>query len=245
MNILVVNGTEQKGCTYSMKELLLDTLGRENSITEYYLPRDCPEFCIGCKACFYKDITVCPHSKYTVPIWDAISAADLLILTSPVYVFHATGQMKALLDHYATKWMAHSPEKQIFSKQAVVITNAAGAGMNNVVKDIGDSLYYWGVARVYTVKQGLFESRWEFVTEKRKANIKRQCDIVYRRLKPVGNVKPSIGVKCRFFIMRMAQIMINKDLQKRGQPETRDHIYWMENGWLGKEKPWKAGKSNG
>ena len=65
MNILVVNGTEQKGCTYAIKELLLDTLGRENSITEYYLPRDCPEFCIGCKACFYKDITVCPHSKET------------------------------------------------------------------------------------------------------------------------------------------------------------------------------------
>ena len=239
MNIVVINGTEQKGCTFAMKEMFLDTVGPEHSITEYYLPADCPEFCIGCKACFYKDISICPHAQYTVPIWDAIGAADLLVFTSPVYVFHATGQMMALLDHYATKWMAHSPEKRIFSKQAVIITNSAGAGMKNVVKDIGDSLLYWGVARVYNIRQGLFESRWEYVTVKRKAEIKRQCQKVCGRLMPVGAVKPGIGTKGRFYIMRMAQKMIHKDLQKKGQPETIDHIHWQRNGWLDGGKPWQ------
>ena len=85
MNIVVINGTEHKGCTYAMKELFLDTVGRDNTVTEYYLPRDCPEFCTGCKACFFKDISVCPHARYTVPIWEAISAADLLVFTSPTY----------------------------------------------------------------------------------------------------------------------------------------------------------------
>jgi Na+-translocating ferredoxin:NAD+ oxidoreductase RNF subunit RnfB len=54
MNIIVINGTEQEGCTHAMKELFLDAVGRDDSIIEYYLPRDCPEFCTGCKACFYK-----------------------------------------------------------------------------------------------------------------------------------------------------------------------------------------------
>ena len=240
MNILVVNGTEQKGCTYAMKELFFDSVGKENTIVEYYLPRDCPDFCTGCKACFYMDISACPHSRYTVPIWEAISAADLLLFTSPVYVFHVTAQMKALLDHFGTKWMAHSPEKQMFSKQAVIITNSAGAGMSNVIKDIGDSLRYWGIARVYTIKQALFESRWEHVTEKRKAKIKRQCDKICRKIKSAGSVKPSIGVKVRFAIMQFSQVMINKNLQKKGQPMTRDYIYWKENGWLGKARPWKG-----
>ena len=239
MNITVINGTEQKGCTYAMKEMFLDTVGRGNTITEFYLPRDCPEFCIGCKACFNKDISVCPHSRYIVPIWNAVSAADLLVFTSPVYAFHVTAQMKALLDHFCTKWMAHSPEKQMFGKQAVIITNSAGAGMKNVIKDIGDSLRYWGVARVFSIKQGLFGASWEKVTAKRKANIKRQCENVCRRLKPQETVKPGIGIKGRFYIMRMAQKMIHKDLQKKGEPETADHIHWKKNGWLDGKKPWR------
>ena len=47
MNIVVVNGTQQKGCTYAMKEMFLDTIGRDNTITEFNLPADCPEFCTG------------------------------------------------------------------------------------------------------------------------------------------------------------------------------------------------------
>jgi len=239
MKIVVINGTQQKGSTYAMKEVFLDVVGRDNSITEFILPADCPEFCTGCKACFYSDISVCPHAKYTVPIWEAISAADLLVFASPVYVFHVTAQMKALLDHYATKWMAHSPEKQMFSKQAVIITNSAGAGMRNVIKDISDSLNYWGVARIYTVKQRLFESRWEHVTDKRKGEVIKQCEKVCHRLKRDGIVRPSLGVKGRFYIMRIAQNMMHKSQQKKNQPVTRDYIHWRENGWLDGKKPWK------
>ncbi|MDR1495619.1 MAG: flavodoxin family protein [Clostridiales Family XIII bacterium] len=239
MKIIVINGAEQKGCTYNMKEMFLDAVGRGHDVTEFTLPEDCPVFCTGCKACFYRDISVCPHREYTVPIWDAISAADLIVFTSPVYVFHATAQMKALLDHYGSKWMAHSPERQMFSKQAVIITNAAGMGMKNVARDIGDSLRYWGVARVFVIKQALFESRWELVAEKRKAAIKRSCARVSSRVTAAGAVKPSIGVKARFYIMRMAQRMIHKSQLKAGQPETKDHLYWKENGWLSGGKPWR------
>lgn len=133
--------------------------------------------------------------------------------------------MKALLDHYATKWMAHSPEQQMFSKQAVIITNAAGMGMNNVEKDIGDSLRYWGVARIFTIKQALFESRWELVTPKRKAAIRRQCERVSARLKSSKTVSPGIACKMRFYIMRITQKMINKSQLKAGQPETKDYAY--------------------
>jgi len=239
MNIIVINGTERRGCTYAMKEMFLDTIGRDHRITEISLPADCPSFCTGCKACFFQDISVCPHAQYTVPIWNAILSADLLVFTSPVYVFHATAQMKALLDHYGTKWMAHSPDKEMFSKQAVIIVGAAGAGMNGVVKDISDSLHYWGVARTHSITQSLFESRWELVEDTRKTAIRRQCEQVCRRIKTDGNIKPALGVRGRFFLMRMAQNMIHRDLQKKGQHETRDYMHWKEKGWLDGKKPWK------
>ena len=240
MKILVINGTEHRGCTHAMKETFLDVVGRDGLMAEIWLPRDCPEFCLGCKACFYEGMDACPHSGYTIPIWDRIIEADLFIFTSPVYVFHVTAQMKALLDHLATKWMAHTPDERMFGKQAVIITNAAGAGMGSTIKDIGDSLRYWGVARVYPIKLGLHESRWEHVTAKRKAKFMRQCEKVRRRLRPTDKVRPSIGIKGRFMVMRIAQRLIHRDLMKRGEPETRDHAYWNAKGWLGRARPWKA-----
>ncbi|MCL2518668.1 MAG: NAD(P)H-dependent oxidoreductase [Oscillospiraceae bacterium] len=231
MNITVINGTEIKGCTFAMKEIFLHTLGDGHNVIEYFCPRDCPVFCNGCKACFFEDISVCPHSEYTVPIWESILAADLLVFTSPTYVFHVTAQMKALLDHYGTKWMAHSPEKPMFSKQAVIITNAIGQGMGKTAKDIKDSLDFWGVARTYVIKQGLFSADWDEVSDKRKAKIRNKCE----RFKFKQNVQPRFKIKFFFFIMKMSQKMINKNLSG----PTKDYKHWQENGWLDGKKPWR------
>lgn len=238
MKITVINGTKNKGCTYKMKDAFLEALGGGHEITEYHLPADASEFCTGCKACFLKDISACPHRGYTVPVWNSILAADLIVFTSPVYVFHATGQVKALLDHYGTKWMAHSPEREMFLKKAVIITNAAGAGMKNVIKDIGDSLDYWGVAKRYSIKQALFGAEWEKVSVKKKADINKQCVRVAKKVqRPVK--KPRFKIRFLFGVMGMAQKMINKSLVKKGEPETTDYRYWKDNGWLNGGKPWR------
>ena len=69
-----------------------------------------------------------------------------MIFTSPVYVYHCTGAMKSFLDHYGWRWMVHRPEEKIFSKQAVILSTAAGAGMKSANKDIKDSMFFWGIA---------------------------------------------------------------------------------------------------
>ena len=55
MRITVVNGTEKRGVTYHLKEIFLDQFREDAEITEFYLPRDCPNFCAGCTVCFLKD----------------------------------------------------------------------------------------------------------------------------------------------------------------------------------------------
>ena len=239
MNILVINGTEQKGCTFAMKEVFLAAMGGGHDITEYFLPRDCPVFCAGCKACFFRDISVCPHSQYTAPIWESVLKADLLVFTSPTYVFHVTAQMKALLDHYGTKWMAHSPEKPMFSKQAVIITNAIGQGMGKTARDIKDSLDFWGVARTYIIKQALFQAKWDDVDDKRKSAVKAKCEKATAKIKSKKCVKPSIKIKILFFVMKLAQSMIDKGERKAGREHTKDYLHWKENGWLDGKKPWR------
>jgi multimeric flavodoxin WrbA len=239
MKIAVINGTEQKGCTYRMKEMFLDAVGRENEIAEYSLPKDCPVFCTGCKACFFADISVCPHREYTMPIWASVSAADLLVFTSPTYVFHATAQMKALLDHLATKWIAHSPEPQMFKKRAVIIANAIGQGMGNTAKDIKVSLDFWGVARTYVLKQALSQAKWDLVSEKRKAAIQAKCARIAAKAKSAKNAGPALKVKGLFFAMRLAQKMIDKSERKAGRERTADYLHWQSYGYFDGLKPWK------
>ena len=63
MKITVINGTEKHGITYKLKEVFLDQLRNEAEITEFYLPRDCPNFCIGCTVCFLEDEQKCKDAE--------------------------------------------------------------------------------------------------------------------------------------------------------------------------------------
>ncbi|MCL2055065.1 MAG: NAD(P)H-dependent oxidoreductase [Oscillospiraceae bacterium] len=239
MNITVINGTEQKGCTFAMKEIFLSAMGGSHNITEHFLPRDCPQFCAGCKTCFFQGISVCSHSNYIIPIWESILSADLIVFASPTYVFHATGQVKALLDHFGSKWMVHSPEKPMFRKQVVIITNAIGQGMGKTARDIKDSLDFWGIARTYIIKKALFQPKWELVSDKTKVAVKSRCEKVAKSVKSKTNVKPRFKIRFLFFIMKTAQKMIDKSERKSGRERTKDYLHWKENGWLDGKKPWR------
>ena len=121
---------------------LAEKIGGE--VTEFFLPRDFDEPCLGCWTCFNKDLTHCPHYKKLKPLMDAMDEADVVILASPVYVYHATGQMMAFLDHFGTRWMVHRPDARAFQKQGVAIATAAGGGMASTTKDLYHSMFFWG-----------------------------------------------------------------------------------------------------
>ena len=69
-------------------------------------------------------------------------------MTSPAYVFHVTGAMKALLDHFAYRWMPHRPAPEMFGKRAVIITQCLGSGAKSAAKDIKHSLSWWGISKI-------------------------------------------------------------------------------------------------
>lgn len=229
MKITIIHGQSHKGSTYYIAKILSEKL--EGEVTEFFLPRDFDSFCVGCTSCFQKSETLCPHYKKLKPITDAIDHADVIILASPVYVYHVTGPMKAFLDHYGYRWMVHRPEERMFRKQAVCISTAAGGGMKSTNKDMADSTFFWGVAKTYKYGIGVRAVSWNGVNEKIKNNIDKKTTILAGRIKRNhGNVKPSIKSKAFFSVMRM--------VQKKGWNEP-DKNYWFEMGWTGKKRPWK------
>ncbi len=233
MKITVIHGQSHKGSTYHIARSLAEMLNGE--ITEIFLPKDFGEFCVGCSACFVESEIKCPHYEKLSPVTNAIDEADVLIMASPVYVYHATGAMKALLDHYGWRWMVHRPEEKMFSKQAVCISTAAGAGMKSTNRDMADSAFWWGVARVYTYGVAVAEISWERVAEQKKLRVEKKLSSLARKIsKKQSRVKPSLKTKLFFSVMRQ--------MQKRGWNKA-DIEYWAEKGWTEKNRPWKAAQA--
>ncbi|NCA93506.1 flavin reductase, partial [bacterium] len=116
MKITVINGQNHRECSWNMGKELVKALGEGNEITEFFMPRDMPHFCLGCANCIYISEEKCPHYVSMKPIEDSVKETDLLIFTTPTYAYHASGSMKALLDHFSWRWMSHRPDGTSFYK---------------------------------------------------------------------------------------------------------------------------------
>lgn len=230
MKAVIINGQNHKGSTYHLAHLLTDKLQCE--VEEFFMPKDLKDFCLGCATCVKIGEDKCPHHAQVEPIVRAMDEADLIILASPVYVYHATAPMKNFLDHLAYRWGAHRPEGKMYKKQGVCISTAAGAGMKSTNKDMADSLDFWGLARVYKCGVAVAAIDWDGVSEKKKTQIDKALTKLAKKIKSrEGKVTPSFKAKFNFSIMRM--------VQAKWPWNPIDVDYWKDKGWLGKERPWK------
>lgn len=229
MKITIIHGQSHKGSTYNIAKIVSEKIG--GNITEFFLPRDFGSFCVGCTACFSKSESLCPHYEELKLITKSIDESDVIILASPVYVYHATGAMKSFLDHYGYRWLVHRPEEKMFRKQAICISTAAGGGMKSTNKDMGDSTFFWGIAKTYKYGVGVRAVSWDEVSDKIKKRVDKKTSMLARKIKKnQNNIKPSFKTKIFFNIMRL--------VQKKGWNEA-DLNYWKEKGWLEKKRPWK------
>ena len=238
MKITVINGTELHGITYRLKEIFLKEFDDTCEITEFFLPKDCPAFCAGCKACFSKDANLCKDAEYIQKIEKALLAADLIVFTSPAYVFHTTGAMKAMLDHFGYRWMPHRPAKEMFGKRAVIITQCLGAGAKSTAKDIKHSLSWWGISKIKICKFKLMSDVvWNNIPEKKQSKMTACLTKTANQMKNIDYTKPAhtnLITKCKFYAVRVMQTGLGKR-----NPEYTDYNYWKNMGWLDKERPWK------
>ena len=238
MNITVINGTEKHGITYMLKEIFLTRFRDQANITEFYLPKDCPAFCCGCTACFLDDEHKCKDAAYIQKIEQALLSADLLVFTSPAYVCHTTGAMKAMLDHFGYRWMPHRPAAEMFGKRAVIITQCLGAGGKSAAKDIRDSLSWWGISKIRICSLRLMgDIQWNQLSEKKRRSLTEAVTRCAEKAEKTDYTKPArtgIAVKAKFYAVRMMQKSLGKQ-----NPEYTDYKYWKANGWTEKTRPWK------
>ncbi len=231
MKVVLIHGQNHKGSSYHIGRMIADKMQGTNEITEFFLPRDLNHFCLGCYNCI-EDDAKCPFYDDKRKIMDAVEAADVLIFTTPTYCMHASAPMKSFMDLTFTYWMVHRPRKCMFSKRAVVVSTAAGTGMKSAMKDITNTLFYWGVPYVKSYGVAVQAMSWDGVNEKKKVKIEKDTAKLARKLS-VGK-KPSVGIKTRFMFKVMG---VMQSAGMGSSPVEKE--YWEQNGWLGKKRPWK------
>lgn len=243
MKITVINGTEKHGVTSRLKQMFLERFKADAEITEYYLPKDCPNFCKGCASCCMNGENTCKDFFYIHRIEKSLLEADLIVMTSPAFVMHATGAMKTLLDHFAYRWIPHRPASEMFGKRAVIITQCLGAGAKSAAKDIKHSMSWWGVSKIGIFTGALMSDIvWDKLPDKRRKKLSKKIYKLSDKFAKINYSKPArtkLLTKIKFIFCRIMQ----KNLYKNN-PEYTDADYWSKQGWLDNVRPWRKRVKN-
>ena len=237
MKLVMVYGNARRGSTWHYANLLIEALKKRGLVetTEFTMPGDMPETCIGCFTCFKKGEDRCPHAGNVAPIAEATATADVIVLASPVYAMDVTGGMKSLLDHLCYRWLEHRPNPDLFNAVGVAVSTTAGAGLKHADKTLRSSLRFWGLKHAYSMKMAVAAADWSEVSDVKKARMRRTAektaDKVLRAMKrPFGSP------------MRRLAFLGIRGMMKNNTWGARDREYWLQNGWIDGENPFRAAR---
>lgn len=235
MKITIVYGSARHGSTWNAVRLFKEEIGKKENCeaTEFFLPKDLPEFCRGCFTCFLKGEDACPHTEGVQAVVRAVKAADAVLLASPVYAMDVTGAMKSFLDHLCYMWMSHRPDPAMFGKVGLAFCTTAGAGGSHAAKTMKNSLRFWGVKRIYSFKKAVAAMRWEDIPDKNKAKMQAQAAKLAAKTMRACRAKGlSAPLFTRFFFSLMRGMM------KKNTWNETDRRHWEDLGWLAGKKPY-------
>ena len=233
MKITIIHGQNHKGSSYHIGRMLAEKLADEQEITEFFLPKALNHFCLGCYSCI-DDEKRCPYYSEKKVIADAMEQAELLIFTTPTYCMECSAPMKSFMDFFYQYWIPHRPRKYMFSKKAVVISTAAGAGTGKAIAPIKRTLAYWGVPYRKGYGMAVSAENWEQVSEKKKLKIEKDMSTLAIKVKRAKKRKPGFFIRLMFLLMASA-----KKGSKEDSYDANEARYWKENGWLDRERPWR------
>lgn len=222
MKILGINGSPHNdwgSCAFLMKKMFAECekLGAETEII--VLQRKKIKFCMGCGKCMSEGD--CVQKDDVLEIQDKMREADGIVMASPVYVLHVTGQMKTFIDRCLP--MGHRPSLQ--GKFAAALSAYAGVGDIDVVADYmlnfiaGQGAYPVGKVCAYTLDIRISDE------DKEKAvQLGRDMVAAYEKGKTV-NLEKNLGEAKEFREMK-------EFITKRKDFAKADYAYWKEKGWI-------------
>lgn len=225
MKVLAIIGTptKEEGYTTQTVELLEQSLKKKCATQFEYLFLEDQNLsrCRGHLTCVKFGEQQCPFYNELTPITAAIEAADVVILASPVHCFNVSTLMKNLIDLFV--YQMHRP--QFFGKKAVVVTAAAGAGQNTVLKYLRKTARIWGldVIAQFGTHAGLFEH--EKYQPKLAAAAAKVADKLISEVNRGETDAPGLADLINFRVWRSVVV-------RTKEASPYDWAHWQKSGWL-------------
>lgn len=98
------------------------------------------------------------------------------------------------------------------------------------MKDMADSLFFWGIAKIYKYGKAVAAVNWEGVSKRKKKAIDKEMTALARKIvSRNGKVSPGFKTKGLFYMMHL--------MQRKGF-NPRDAEYWKQKGWTKNKRPW-------
>jgi multimeric flavodoxin WrbA len=176
--------------------------------------------CRGCRICFDKGETKCPWKDDLLKIKAKIQAADILLVSSPVYVDDVSGTVKNWIDRMAH--VCHRPE--FAGKSAYVAATTGSSPCGRTLQTMNLALRVWGYA---IIGQAGFKTG--------SLMKKREIASAYNhKIRSIAHRILAFNLRKRQLKPSFLSLMIFKIQQKAWSDKDRDsydYKYWQAKGW--------------
>ncbi len=228
--VMIGSSFRSGGNTEQILDLLQNTLLKESEtrrlnleIDRLSLGREVIQPCRGCRLCFDHGEEFCPGKDSVLSIQKKLESADAVVAASPVYVEDVNGIMKTWIDRMA--FNCHRPA--FCGKCAVVLTTSGSGSSGHAAGTLTNALGAWGFRIVVRDKFRMgARMEPEQIPVSFQARLDRIASKLLNAMLRQPEQSPSLSSLIAFHIQQ-ANV-------RKSAPQTKDHQYWEERGWLRK-----------
>ncbi len=223
MKILAIIGARKNGNTsHTVREMCqrMQDIG-EVDIEYLYLHDFELKYCRGCRTCFDKGETTCPHKDDLLIIVEKMKEADGTIFASPAFLNDVSGILKSLIDR--TAYFSHRPA--FYTKCAFIVTTTHATGNKHTRNSIAGSVFSMGFYYAGSLDLKIPTVKGVPAFTKDRAKINKAAKKFYTAIAEDKYKHPSLISLITF---KMKQKTWGSEKEKG----SLDHRYWEENGFL-------------
>ncbi len=226
MKALILNSSARiNGNSAMALGYLKEILEHENVSAEYVnLAEMNIGMCKGCRLCFDKGETACPHKDDVLGIYKRMIDQDLIILGGPVYVEDVNGILKNWIDRMA--FNCHRPG--LYKQKAYIFMNSGSGASGHALRTVERAFQTWGMRVIGKRKIVLgAKSKKEEFMPKYSNLLRKDMKKVLGRLRRTRS--PS-------FIQVMTYHIQKWFYNNKTAKESYDYQYWLGKGWLDRRR---------
>ena len=232
MNVLVILGSPRKKDSYSICREIENELKKQDSAIdlEYFQLSELNiKECKGCGLCFQKSELLCPCREDDIElVKEKMKSADAIILSSPVYAYQVTGQMKKFIDRLS--YLFHRQE--LCGKPTLLVITTDGGGSKQVYQYLKMIVSGWAmnlIGNIAIISPMYFENREpkgvfaynKRIYERGQKKIKTLSKKLYEEMSQHHKKVPTYY-----------DILLFHCLRSKIYTSDTDRIYWEEKGWV-------------